>query len=188
MPTITDAEIGTEVATDGVLQSIAMTTPPSQYDLYDYLCLTDGERVLINMHISTSAIGTGSFLLSDGTIDFASLTVKDCPVGSVFDYELAEPPVLSSLSPDTAVAGASEEIVLHCTGTGFTRGTLIKFGSYDEPTDFVSDTEVTTVVKPALFVPDSVPVAVHTGSLVSSPVNFTFTEPPVEGKVAQKRK
>jgi hypothetical protein len=178
MPTITEAEVGTEIATDGVLGSLIMTAPPSMYDLSDYLTLVDGDRVLINMHISTSAIGTGSNLLSDGAISFTSLTVKDCPVGATFDYELAVPPVLSAIDPDTIEIGGFGEVILHCTGTDFTRGTSIKFGSYDEPTDFVSDTEITTVIKTGLFKgPDIVPVLVHTGSLESAPIDFTFTDP-----------
>src|ERR1700745_121918 len=88
MATITDAELGQEIATNGVLQSITLTTPPSQYS-DDYFCLTDGDLVLFNMHIGTSAVSSGSPLLANGAISFASLTVKSKGVGSVFDYELA---------------------------------------------------------------------------------------------------
>jgi hypothetical protein len=90
---------------------------------------------------------------------------------------------LASLSPNTAVAGSAADIVMACIGTGFTKETVIKFGDYDEPTTFVSATEVTTGVKPSLFInPDTVPVLVHTGSLSSEPLDFTFTEPAVKAK------
>jgi hypothetical protein len=51
------------------------------------------------------------------------------------------------------------------------------FGSEDEPTTMVSDTELTTIVKPSLFAPATVPVTVRTGRFTSDPVDFTFTEP-----------
>jgi hypothetical protein len=84
------------------------------------------------------------------------------------------PPVLDSLSPDTVVSGDSD-FTLSCIGSGFTWETIIKFGQYDEPTTLISPTEVTTIVKPSLFVPDTVPVQVHNRSLSSEVVNFTFT-------------
>ena len=92
---------------------------------------------------------------------------------------------LSSLSPNTAVAGATADIVMSCIGTGFTPDTVIKFGTYDEPTTFVSPTEVTTGVKPSLFVnPDTVPVLVHSGGDSSKPLDFTFTAPAAQTKAA----
>jgi hypothetical protein len=90
------------------------------------------------------------------------------------------PPMLDSLSPDTAVAGDPADIVLSCIGTGFNESTVITFGNFDEPTTFVSDTEVTTVVKPSIFVnPDTVPVKLHNSVAFSDPVDFTFTAPVV---------
>ena len=84
---------------------------------------------------------------------------------------------LAKLSPNTAVAGSAADIVMSCIGTGFTPETVIKFGAYDEPTTFVSATEVTTGVKPSLFInPDTVPVLVHIGEVSSAPLTFTFTE------------
>jgi hypothetical protein len=85
-------------------------------------------------------------------------------------------PVLSALTPATAVSGA-DDFTLSCTGTGFTDRSVIVFGSHDEPTTLVSDTEVTTIVKPSLFAPAEVPVWVRNGPSASDSVNFTFTEP-----------
>jgi hypothetical protein len=175
MVTITDAELGLEVAVDGVLAGIVMVTAPSQYD-NDTFCLMDGDVTLFNIHVSTSAIAPGSILLADGIIDFNSLVVKSIPLGCSFDLTMAVPPVLTSLSPDTVVSG-DPDLTLSCIGSDFTQGTVIRFGNYDEPTTFVSDTEVTTGVKPSLFTPDVVPVTVHTGKLTSDPIDFTFTAP-----------
>jgi len=81
---------------------------------------------------------------------------------------------LTSLSPNTAVSG-SADVVMSCIGVGFTPDTVIKFGDYDEPTTFVSPTEVTTGVKPSLFAPAAVPVLVRNGDVSSEPLDFTFT-------------
>jgi hypothetical protein len=92
-------------------------------------------------------------------------------------YMKANPaPVLSALTPDTAVSGA-DDLTLSCTGTSFTDKSVIMFGSVSEPTTFVSDTEVTTVVKPSLFAPAVVPVTVRNGASGSNALDFTFTEP-----------
>jgi hypothetical protein len=184
MPTVTDADLGKEVLTEGVLGSIQMTVSPPGYDLHnDYLRFTDGDRVLLNVPITTSALSAGSFILSDIAIPFATLTLASIPAGSSFDIGLVTAPVLSALSPSTAVAGDPVDITLSCTGSAFTNATVIKFGDYDEPTTLVSDTEVTTIVKPSLFVnPDAVPVLVHTGPLESSPMDFTFTAATVTGE------
>ena len=95
---------------------------------------------------------------------------------------------LAKLSPNTAVAGAEADIVMSCIGTGFTKETVIKFGDYDEPTTFVSATEVTTGVRPSLFInPDTVPVLVHTGEVSSDALTFTFTAPaPQAAKASPK--
>ncbi|MCA1419466.1 IPT/TIG domain-containing protein [Bradyrhizobium sp. BRP23] len=84
------------------------------------------------------------------------------------------PPVLSSLSPDTAVSG-DPDFVLSCIGSGFDEGTVIIFGDYEEPTTLVSATEVTTGVKPSLFAPAIVPVRLRNGTAHSDPLDFTFT-------------
>ena len=92
------------------------------------------------------------------------------PVG-----EFPEAPVLTSLEPATAVSGDAD-IVMKCIGSGFTDETVIKFGDFDEPTTLISDTEVSTGVKPSLFAPAAVPVCVRNGPLYSESQTFTFTE------------
>jgi len=100
------------------------------------------------------------------------------PSGEKPEHPIVLPLQLTALSPNTAVAGSTADIVMSCIGTGFTKETVIKFGDYDEPTTFVSATEVTTGVKPSLFInPDTVPVLVHSGEVSSAPLTFSFTEP-----------
>lgn len=174
MPTITDAENGQEVATDSILNKITLTTVPTQYGA-DYFSLSADGVTIFNMHIQTSPVSEGSVLMENMEIQFKSL-VADVPPGCVVDLEFVPPPVLTSLSPDTAVSG-DPDFTLSCVGTGFDSNTTITFGTNDEPTTLVSDTEVTTIVKPSLFAPAVVPVSVHNGQVVSESVNFTFTEP-----------
>jgi hypothetical protein len=71
-------------------------------------------------------------------------------------------------------------------GFNFNNETIIQFGQYDEPTTLISETEVTTIVKPSLFAPAVVPIRVHNKELYSTSVNFTFTSAQ-EGFGAQRR-
>jgi predicted RecA/RadA family phage recombinase len=79
---------------------------------------------------------------------------------------------VTSVAPATAVCGGPD-LTLHVSGTGFTESSVILFNGGEEPTTYVSATELTTLVKPSLAVnPVVVPV-----SVVGAPtaVNFTFT-------------
>jgi hypothetical protein len=176
--TITDANLGEEVATNGVITKAVLKKVPTVYS-NDYLCLADGEVTIFNMHVHTSPVSVDSVIFS-GIGSFESLMVKSIPAGCEIEVETADAPTLASLLPDTVVSG-SEDFVITCTGTNFVPGTVIRFGpTNDELTTLVSDTEVTTIVKPSLFAPAVVPVAVHTGNLWSDWVDFTFTEPVAE--------
>jgi len=86
------------------------------------------------------------------------------------------PPVVGSLDPTTVELG-QPSFTLRVIGTGFTPFSTIVFNGYDELTVFVSDTELTTGVNMPLWqAPVVVPVKVKTGSVVSDPVDFSFTE------------
>jgi IPT/TIG domain len=92
---------------------------------------------------------------------------------------LGPPPVLSSLSPDTAAIG-DPDVVMTATGSGFTANSVINFNGGDEPTTFVSDTELSTTVRPSTATTaGSYPVLVKNGPQASAPQDFTFTEPGV---------
>jgi len=85
-------------------------------------------------------------------------------------------PVVTSLSPNSAVAGDEADITMVVNGSGFNESSVIVFNSYDEPTTLISDTKVSTGVKPSLFiVPADCPVAVRNGSVTSNAVIFSFT-------------
>jgi hypothetical protein len=85
------------------------------------------------------------------------------------------PPILTQLVPSAAAIG-DPPVVMTVNGSGFTSQSIIVFNGGDEPTTFVSDTELSTVIKPSLAsAPGTVPVTVRNGPLVSEPRNFMFT-------------
>jgi IPT/TIG domain len=85
-------------------------------------------------------------------------------------------PVISSINPANAEVGGAD-LTMTVTGTGFTAASVILFNNGEEATTFVSETELSTGVKPSLASgPAVVPVQVKEGDLVSAPVDFTFTE------------
>jgi IPT/TIG domain len=179
--TVTDADVGNTIESDGVLTDIKLLTVPTIYT-NDYFCLTDKDtgRAMFNMHIASSNVSAGSVLLANGRGIFKELVLTSIPPGSSFEIETKTAaeltPVLSSLDPSSAISG-DPDFTLSCIGTGFTPDTTINFGGRNEPATFVSDTEVTTVVKPSLFDPAVVPVYVRTGPFVSDPIDFTFDAP-----------
>jgi hypothetical protein len=69
-------------------------------------------------------------------------------------------PTIESLDPDEADAGDAEDITMHVRGSGFTAQSVIVFNGHDEPTVFVDEGDITTIVKPSLFtVPGCLPGA-----------------------------
>ena len=88
-----------------------------------------------------------------------------------------DPPVAISLDPETAVLG-SEDITMHVLGSGFTEGSVIYFANEDEPAVFISETDISTGVKPSLgWGPVTVQVYVQNADgQKSAELPFTFTE------------
>lgn len=96
-------------------------------------------------------------------------------------------PTLASLDPATAVCSDPVDITMKCIGTGFTQESEIYFGYQPERTDFVSDTEISTIVKPSLFPnPDAnIQVFVRTPTLMdTASLPFAFT---LAGSGTQRR-
>ena len=87
-------------------------------------------------------------------------------------------PTLSSLSPNTAVHGTAT-FLLTLTGTGFTPGSTVVFGTVVEPrVTFVSATTLTCLIYASYFpTAGSIPVKVRPGggAADSAVVNFTVT-------------
>jgi IPT/TIG domain-containing protein len=88
--------------------------------------------------------------------------------------------VITSLNPDHADIGGAD-VTMHVIGTGFTPDAVIVFNGGDEPTTYVSDTELTTVVRPSTAtVEGAFPVMVRQADGESNEVDFTFAAAPVE--------
>jgi hypothetical protein len=87
------------------------------------------------------------------------------------------PLVATSLSPSQATIG-DPDVEMRVTGEGFTAACVITFNGGDEPTTFVSETAVSTIVKPSTATtPGTYPVTVKRGAEQSAPLGFTFAEP-----------
>jgi hypothetical protein len=95
----------------------------------------------------------------------------------------APAPSITALVPASAPIGAPN-FTLHVQGTGFAATSVIVFNGFDEPTTFVSATEVTTGVNMDVWTAPSLPlpVLVRTNGQESNAVPFTFVAaPPPEG-------
>jgi hypothetical protein len=88
----------------------------------------------------------------------------------------AQLPMLTMLEPAEAEVGG-DDFELHIVGTAFTADTVILFNGGEEATTHLSDTELTTIVKPSLVSEAVVvPVAVKNASGESNPLDFEFFE------------
>jgi hypothetical protein len=112
----------------------------------------------------------------DGTAQVVYSESEALALGEDWAWVPPPPPVLTALAPATVALGAPS-FTLHVHGTGFLEGAVIVFAGHDEPTTWVSSTEVTTGVDMAVWVgPDTVPVLVRQpDGAASAALPFTFT-------------
>jgi|SRR5215831_7981947 len=106
-------------------------------------------------------------------------------------FSINEPPgspgnplpfTLESVEPSSAAIGGAD-FTLHVHGTDFVSGMQIFFAGHLERTDFVSDTEITTVVKPSLWqAPADVEVSVSAFGFMPPPLTFSFTDGAARGR------
>jgi len=99
----------------------------------------------------------------------------------------APAPTLTSLDPTTAELGAPD-VTLHCHGSGFTAESLIIFADQDEPIEFISDSEITTIITLSLpWGAVTVPVKVRNADgQESAALDFTFTEAAPEARKGRR--
>ena len=87
-------------------------------------------------------------------------------------------PTVTSLVPDSAEIG-DPSFTIHVHGTNFTSGSKIIFNGYEEPTTFVSATELTTGVDMSVWTAPSLPLPVAVqdeNGVISNAMNFIFTD------------
>lgn len=98
-------------------------------------------------------------------------------------------PSVTGLSPRSVAIG-QPSFDIHITGTNFNSASVILFNGYEEPTTFVSATEVTTGVNMDVWqAAATVPIMVKNDDIVSNAAMFTFTAAPPqadEGSVLAK--
>jgi len=87
----------------------------------------------------------------------------------------ALPFTVDSLDPAEAASG-SADFTLDVHGTDIPPGAVIVFAGHDEPTTLNEDGTLSTGVKPSLFAPATVQVAVRVGQYLSNALDFTFTD------------
>ena len=139
---------------------------------------TSDTRSDAELHAAGEFSDPGQFNLS-GNPRYTSLPPADGSGGET-DPDNPEPgmePTLTSIDPTSAAIG-DPDLTLTVTGTNFTDSSVIVFNGGDEATTFVSDTEVTTTVKPSTAsTPGDYPVTVRQGGYAAMPLQtFTFTE------------
>lgn len=84
-------------------------------------------------------------------------------------------PVLSSISPTTAVHGAAD-VTVTCTGTGFQPASVVRWGTVPKTVTFVSKTSITFTAPVAASAASTVSVTVaNPDGRVSGGQNFTLT-------------
>lgn len=90
-------------------------------------------------------------------------------------------PTVTSLVPSTVVLG-EPSFQLHVKGTNFTEESIIVFNGFDEPTTYISPTELTTGVNMPLWqAPAVVPISVKNAEgTVSNSMDFSFTAPALQ--------
>lgn len=93
------------------------------------------------------------------------------------EFDAGEHIEATALEPSTASIDA-EDFEGHVRGVGFTEDTVIVWNGADEPTRFVDDTDVWTLVKPsAVTSPTTLDVSVRNGDGAPlAPLAFVWTE------------
>lgn len=84
-------------------------------------------------------------------------------------------PVITSLAPNTAVAGVGPALVVDITGTGFTPWSTVLSGNYPIPSVYISPTLLRIAQFPKNSVAGTVQVVVIDHDVNSAPSDFVFT-------------
>lgn len=85
-------------------------------------------------------------------------------------------PTITSLAPNTAVAGSPSPLMVVVTGTGFTQWSTIDTGGVATPyAQYVSPTKMALLMDPARSTPGIVQVVASDHGVDSAPSDFTYT-------------
>jgi IPT/TIG domain len=84
-------------------------------------------------------------------------------------------PTLTSISPTSAVHGASGTDTITCTGTGFTKQSVVYANGVKQPTTYVSPTSITAAVTKATAAGTSSITVVTGGVVTTAAQTLTYT-------------
>ena len=85
-------------------------------------------------------------------------------------------PTITSLAPNTAVAGSASPLAVTITGTGFTQWSEVLTGGVETPyVTYFSPTKIVILMDPKRSVAGTVAVIVQDHSVNSAASNFTYT-------------
>jgi hypothetical protein len=132
--------------------------------------------------VITESVATGEGTLVATTVFTAngSATSSMCFVPGEFEAPVV-PPVIDSLEPNTAALG-SPSFTLHVKGSGFREDSKVSWNGSEEPTTFVSATELTTEVDMSTAeAAVALPVLVRNADADSNTVVFTLTNGAARG-------
>ena len=120
---------------------------------------------------------TASLIATAGT---AAVTVlQNAATSNSVNFTIAAGPVITSLSPSTATAGAAA-FTLTVNGTGFVSGAVVQWNSTALSTTFVSATQLTAQVTATLIAAaGTAAVTVLENAVTSNSVNFTIAAGPM---------
>ena len=155
---------GTGFASGAVVQWISgsVTTP---------LSTTFSSATTLTAQVTAALIataGTATVNVLQGGVTSNGLT-----------FTIAPPPVITSLSPNTAAAGGAA-FTLTVNGTGFVSGAIVQWNSTTLSTTFVGTTELTATVAASLIAtPGTASVTVVENGVTSGAATFTVAAEPV---------
>jgi len=97
-------------------------------------------------------------------------------------------PVLNSIDPSSAMIG-DEDLTMNANGSQFVEGAVIVFNGGDEETTFISDSQLSTIVRPSTAsTPGDYPVGVRNPDGQGTEFKtFTFTDPQAEQQPTAER-
>ena len=137
---------------------------------------------LTTSYVSSSQLNAtvpGSYIASAGAAAIGIMNPGTVVSNSV-TLTISTPPVISALSPGSALAGGPA-FTLTVTGSGFVSGSQVRWNGSSLSTTYVSATQLTaSVASTQISSPGSVPVSVlNSGGLGSNSVTFTVVALPI---------
>jgi hypothetical protein len=114
-------------------------------------------------------------------VDYTIVTDITAPRGYIgpkdpYSKTLPAAPTITSLSPNTAVAGGPSPLSVTVTGTNFTQWTFLIVGNMQTPyIQVVSSTKIVLLMDPARSTAGVITVVAVDHSVTSAASNFTYT-------------